>query len=56
VRVDVHGNSVAALNTKGKPGLIWRGTSTRSGIQITHIDDEAFSTSAASGMGLAGPG
>ncbi len=42
VRADVHGNSVAALNPKGKPRLMLAGHIDEIGIQITHIDDEGF--------------
>jgi len=42
VRVDVHGNSVAALNGKGKPRLMFAGHIDEIGIQITHIDEDGF--------------
>jgi len=42
VRVDVHGNSVAVLNAKGKPRVMFAGHIDEIGIQITHIDDEGF--------------
>src|SRR6266545_3194647 len=42
VRVDVHGNSVAALNGKGKPRVMFAGHIDEIGIQITHIDDDGF--------------
>ena len=42
VESDVHGNSVAALNPKGKPRLMVTGHIDEIGIQITHIDDEGF--------------
>ena len=42
VRADVHGNSVAALNPKGKPRLMLAGHIDEIGLQITHIDDEGF--------------
>src|SRR5437773_11919062 len=40
VRADVHGNSVAALNPKGKPRVMFAGHIDEIGIQITHIDDD----------------
>src|SRR5882672_3581400 len=40
--VDVHGNSVAALNGKGKPRLMFAGHIDEIGIQITHIDEDGF--------------
>jgi len=42
VEADVHGNSVAALNPKGKPRLMMAGHIDEIGIQITHIDDDGF--------------
>src|SRR5438034_1055251 len=42
VRADVHGNSVAALNPKGKPRLMFAGHIDEIGIQITHIDDDGY--------------
>jgi putative aminopeptidase FrvX len=42
VQADVHGNSVAALNPKGKPRLMLAGHIDEIGLQITHIDDEGF--------------
>src|SRR2546423_5068521 len=42
VRADVHGNSVGALNTKGKPRVMFAGHIDEIGIQITHIDDDGF--------------
>jgi len=42
VRADVHGNSVAALNPKGKPRVMFAGHIDEIGIQITHIDDDGF--------------
>src|SRR3989475_10155694 len=42
VRADVHGNSVAAVNPKGKPGLMFAGHIDEIGVQITHIDEEGF--------------
>jgi putative aminopeptidase FrvX len=42
VHADVHGNSIAALNPKGKPRLMLAGHIDEIGLQITHIDDEGF--------------
>ena len=42
VQVDVHGNSVAALNPKGKPRLMLAGHIDEIGLQVTHIDDDGF--------------
>ncbi len=42
VRADVHGNSIATLNAKGKPRVMFAGHIDEIGIQITHIDDEGF--------------
>ena len=42
VRADVHGNSVAALNPRGKPRLMFAGHIDEIGIQITHIDEDGF--------------
>src|SRR5438045_7256900 len=42
VRVDVHGNSVAVLNAKGKPRVMLAGHIDEIGIQITHIDEDGF--------------
>src|SRR3989442_13071542 len=42
VRADVHGNSVASLNPKGKPRVMFTGPTDESGLQITHIDEEGF--------------
>jgi putative aminopeptidase FrvX len=42
VSVDVHGNSIAALNPKGKPRLMLAGHIDEIGLQVTHIDDEGF--------------
>jgi endoglucanase len=42
VRADAHGNSVAALNPKGMPRLMFAGHIDEIGLQITHIDDEGF--------------
>ncbi len=39
---DVHGNSIAALNGKGKPRLMITGHIDEIGFQITHIDDDGF--------------
>jgi endoglucanase len=40
--VDVHGNSVGAINTKGKPRLMLAGHIDEIGLQITHIDDDGY--------------
>ena len=42
VQADVHGNSIAALNPKGKPRLMLAGHIDEIGLQVTHIDDEGF--------------
>ena len=42
VRADVHGNSIATLNGKGKPRVMFAGHIDEIGIQITHIDEEGF--------------
>ena len=42
VRADVHGNSIASVNGKGKPRVMFAGHIDEIGIQITHIDDEGF--------------
>ena len=42
VQVDVHGNSVATLNGKGKPRVMLTGHIDEIGIQITHIDEDGF--------------
>ena len=42
VSVDVHGNSIAALNPKGKPRLMLAGHIDEIGVQVTHIDDDGF--------------
>ena len=42
VRADVHGNSVAALNAKGKPRVMFAGHIDEIGLQITHIDGDGF--------------
>src|SRR5205814_2843919 len=42
VRVDVHGNSVASLNGKGKPRVMLTGHIDEIGIQITHVDEDGF--------------
>src|SRR2546430_14432929 len=42
VRADVHGNSVAVVNPKGKPRVMFAGHIDEIGIQITHIDEEGF--------------
>jgi endoglucanase len=42
VHGDVHGNSIAALNPKGKPRLMLAGHIDEIGLQVTHVDDEGF--------------
>lgn len=42
VQADVHGNSVAALNPKGRPRLMLAGHIDEIGFQITHIDEDGF--------------
>src|ERR1700745_2298966 len=42
VTVDVHGNSVATLNSKGTPRLMLAGHIDEIGLQITHVDDEGY--------------
>jgi endoglucanase len=42
VRADVHGNSVATVNPKGKPRVMFAGHIDEIGLQITHIDEDGF--------------
>ena len=42
VQADVHGNSIATLNPKGKPRLMLAGHIDEIGLQVTHIDDDGF--------------
>src|SRR5437762_1243158 len=42
VRADVHGNSVAVVNPKGKPRVMLSGHIDEIGVQITHIDEDGF--------------
>jgi endoglucanase len=42
VEADVHGNSIAALNAKGKPRIMLTGHIDEIGLQITHIDEDGF--------------
>ena len=42
MRADVHGNSVAVVNPKGKPRLMFAGHIDELGVQIPHIDEEGF--------------
>src|SRR5258705_10156368 len=42
MRADVHGNSVAVVNPKGKPRVMFAGHIDEIGFQITHIDDDGF--------------
>ena len=39
---DVHGNSIGAVNPKGKPRLMLAGHIDEIGLQITHVDDEGY--------------
>src|SRR2546428_9263580 len=59
VTADVHGNSVAALNAKGRPRLMLAGHIDEIGLQVTHIDDEGYLYFAAIGgwgpPGVPGP-
>jgi endoglucanase len=42
LQADVHGNSIASVNAKGKPRLMITGHIDEIGFQITHIDDDGF--------------
>jgi len=42
VTTDVHGNSVGAINPKGKPRLMLAGHIDEIGLQVTHIDDDGY--------------
>ncbi len=42
VTTDVHGNSVAALNAKGAPRLMFAGHIDEIGLQLTHVDDDGY--------------
>ncbi|PYO34019.1 MAG: endoglucanase, partial [Gemmatimonadetes bacterium] len=42
VRGDTHGNSVAVINPKGAPRLMFAGHIDEIGLQVTHIDDEGY--------------
>ncbi len=42
VRADTHGNSIAVLNPKGAPRLMFAGHVDEIGLQITHVDDEGY--------------
>ena len=42
VQADVHGNSLAVVNAKGKPRLMVTGHIDEIGFQITHIDEDGF--------------
>ncbi len=42
VRADVHGNSVASLNAKGRPRVMLAGHIDEIGLQITHIDEDGY--------------
>src|SRR2546425_4520617 len=42
VRADTHGNSIAVVNPKGVPRLMFAGHVDEIGLQVTHIDDEGY--------------
>ncbi|HEY7194787.1 MAG TPA: M20/M25/M40 family metallo-hydrolase [Gemmatimonadales bacterium] len=42
VQADVHGNSVASLNAKGRPRVMFTGHIDEIGLQITHIDEDGY--------------
>src|SRR5207253_5587840 len=42
VRGDTHGNSVAVINPKGVPRLMFAGHIDEIGLQVTHVDDEGY--------------
>src|SRR2546426_752802 len=42
VKADVHGNSIAAINPKGTPRLMFAGHIDEIGLQVTHVDDEGY--------------
>lgn len=42
MKADVHGNSIAALNSKGAPRLMLAGHIDEIGLQVTHVDDEGY--------------
>ena len=42
VRVDVHGNAIAAYNAKGKPRVMLAGHMDELGFQVVHVDDKGF--------------
>ena len=42
VTADVHGNSIATLNAKGRPRLMLAGHIDEIGLQVTHIDDDGY--------------
>jgi putative aminopeptidase FrvX len=42
VTTDVHSNSVAVLNPKGRPRLMLAGHIDEIGLQVTHIDDDGY--------------
>ena len=42
VRADTHGNSIAAINPKGTPRLMFAGHIDEIGLQVTHVDDEGY--------------
>src|SRR3989441_2740444 len=42
VRADTHGNSIAVVNPKGAPRLMFAGHVDEIGLQVTHVDDEGY--------------
>src|SRR3989442_7632232 len=42
VRADTHGNSIAVVNPKGTPRLMFAGHVDEIGLQVTHVDDEGY--------------
>src|SRR2546428_11490030 len=59
VRADTHGNSIAVVNPKGAPRLMFAGHVDEIGLQVTHVDDEGYLYFAGIGgggsPGLGGP-
>src|SRR2546425_162838 len=41
-RADTHGNSIAVVNPKGGPRLMFAGHADETGLQVTHIDHEGY--------------
>src|SRR2546428_13719200 len=57
VRADTHGNSIAVVNPKGAPRLMFAGHVDEIGLQVTHVDDEGYLYFAGiGGWGPPGPG